>query len=413
MGVNLAALYGSSEDPNHANNSTVTYGSPTTQAAVPRSSNISQSLPKLGDGVYGRAWSAKPPVSELTEWIGNNQSFSSATDHTAQQQFANRTPPRNLSAPGPTVNDSAMSTVWKSESSSQSIFKPFTTSSSSVSLPTTDSVDSTFISFMGGLGIVGFTLSDHGYDSSMSTFKTYMTAVTPTSQHDDIFVLGTLTGAIGGCLTSLLGFVDLASLFHQSQGGAVLDKGVAQCLVQAGILLVELLVLGTCSFLTGSEAPTLIKIAPESSGSPTQESITDQSDVHLERASRSYGSLGNRSQGCETRSTDSNEDQETSLLRPSSNSTRNPSVWKRARRRIFLCIMAFLGLCTNYAYFVYVTNYVAEVIYHGDPRGQVDTEEYDNYVEGEHIASLGMLTFYCLFVGFNLLHNKILAKIGE
>ena len=75
--------------------------------------------------------------------------------------------------------------------------------------------------------------------------------------------------------------------------------------------------------------------------------------------------------------------------------------------------MAFLGLCTNYAYFVYVTNYVAEVIYHGDPRGQVDTEEYDNYVEGEHIASLGMLTFYCLFVGFNLLHNKILAKIGE
>ena len=283
-------------------------------------------------------------------------------------------------------------------------------------MSTTDSVGSTFIPLLGLLGIAGFTISDHGYDSSMFTFKTYMTAVTPPSQHDDIFVMSTLVGAVGGCLTSLLGFVDLASLFRQGQGGALLDKGVAQRLVQTAVLLASLFLFGTCSLLTGSEAgQQFSKVAPASPGSPTQESSLTESDngLHQEKASCSYGSLGNRPRGSATTSTDNNGYDETSHLRPRNTATQNPSAWKRAKKRVFLCLLAFLGLYSNYAYFVYVSNYVAEVIYEGDPHGQAGTEEYANYVKGEHTASLGMLTFYCLFVLFNLIHNKILNKIGE
>jgi hypothetical protein len=86
---------------------------------------------------------------------------------------------------------------------------------------------------------------------------------------------------------------------------------------------------------------------------------------------------------------------------------------QQLKKRVLVCSMMFFGLCTNYAYFVYVTNYVGQVIYEGDPNADAASDAYAQYVEGVHIASLGMLTFYCLFVVFNLLHNKILQKIGQ
>ena len=66
---------------------------------------------------------------------------------------------------------------------------------------------------VGALGIAGFVLGDHGYDSSMATTRAYMVAVMPPHAHDQVFVSTTLLGAVGGCLTSLLGFTDLSSLF--------------------------------------------------------------------------------------------------------------------------------------------------------------------------------------------------------
>ena len=283
---------------------------------------------------------------------------------------------------------------------------------------------------------MGFALADHGYDSSMSTFKAYMIAVTPASQHDDVFVMGTLTGAVGGCLTSLLGFVDLASLFPPGQppGRRVLDSGVAQCLAQAVILLVKLLALGTCTLLTGSERPSRRRLeeeappsSPSSSSSSSCPAVTGGVDDDQER--RSHGdaaaSLQNGKHDSHTESAGDIidrqvQDEKSHLLRESNASLSSSSTTTRpgikrggARKRVALCVMTFLGLCTNYAYFVYVTNYVGEVIYEGDPLADAGSDAYEKYVEGVHVASLGMLTFYGLFVAFNLLHNKVLKRIGS
>ncbi|XP_076449051.1 membrane-associated transporter protein-like [Babylonia areolata] len=270
---------------------------------------------------------------------------------------------------------------------------------------TTASASSSFLTLMGILGIIGFVLSDHGYDSSMSTFKAYMIAVTPASQHDDIFILGTLVGAVGGCLTSLLGFVDLAALYPDT--GAVLDKGMAQCLTQAVILMTKLIVLGSITMLTGSESPEHshhhdLEVPPAE-----KETIIDECDniTVKDGADTTWPTHPVVANGF--RYTEN-----TPLVAPSGGGSRVADVLKRWKPRILLCVMTFLGLSANYSYFVYVSNYVAEVIFQGDPNADTDSQAYDDYVQGVHIASLGMLTFYILFVVYNVFHQKILSKIG-
>ncbi|KAK7483060.1 hypothetical protein BaRGS_00025723, partial [Batillaria attramentaria] len=260
---------------------------------------------------------------------------------------------------------------------------------------------------LGILGVVGFTLADHGYDSSFSTLKAYMLAVTPPSQHDSILVMATLLGAVGGCLTSLLGFLDLTSVFPEGEG--ILDKGVAQCIVQSLVLLASILIFGTCSLLIGSETPVLAR--PENGNFDGQKpSTTHRSNDDANRAPI-------REKREEAFEISSNYDETSRLVPDSKASTsglcaRASAVLKRNKRMIFLCLMTFLGLVTNYAYFVYVTNYVAQVIYDGDPYGLPGSTEYDNYVQGVHVGSLSMLTFYCVFVVFNIFHSKILEMIS-
>ena len=256
------------------------------------------------------------------------------------------------------------------------------------------------LSPLGLLGILSFALTEHGYDSSILTFKAYTMAVTPSSQHDDIFVLATLVGAIGGCISSLLGFVDLTFVFPRGPG--VLDRGVAQCLAQAAIVWVALVVLGSCSLFTGSENR---RLEHARSSFSTYESTADPDrEIHDTSPQNGYQSL-NGNVIDSTR----NSQQNTSQQYLFGSKTKATRLWKK---RLFLCVMTFLGLCTNYAYFIYVTNYVAEVIYNGDPGGEPGSDEYENYVEGVHVASLGMLVFYCLFVAFSLIQKKILNKIG-
>ena len=66
---------------------------------------------------------------------------------------------------------------------------------------------------------LGFALADNGYDASVFMLKAYMTAVTPASQHDDVFIMVTLTGAIGGCVTTPLGFIDRTVPVSQPKQG--------------------------------------------------------------------------------------------------------------------------------------------------------------------------------------------------
>ena len=182
----------------------------------------------------------------------------------------------------------------------------------------------------------------------------------------------------------------------------MLDRGVAQCLAQAAIVWVALVVLGACSLFTGSENRQLEHT--RSSLSTYASTADPEREIHDTSPQNGHQSLdGNVIDS--TRDSQHNTSQQY-LFGSKSKTTR---LWKK---RLFLCVMTFLGLCTNYAYFIYVTNYVAEVIYNGDPGGEPGSDEYENYVEGVHVASLGMLVFYCLFVAFSLIQKKILNKIG-
>ena len=145
----------------------------------------------------------------------------------------------------PTVDDSLKSTLETTGSSTKptpSVLPGI--SLRSVSANTTDAVDSVYLPLLGLLGCLGFALADNGYVASMFMLKAYTIAVTPASQHDNVFIMVILTGAVGGCVTTLLGFIDLRSLFPSQSRAGVLDRGMAQCLVQAAVLWVMLLAPG-------------------------------------------------------------------------------------------------------------------------------------------------------------------------
>nr|KAG5696641.1 hypothetical protein BaRGS_034102 [Batillaria attramentaria] len=77
-----------------------------------------------------------------------------------------------------------------------------------------------------------------------------------------------------------------------------------------------------------------------------------------------------------------------------------------------LSLMMFFGITVNYSYLIYVTNYVAQAIYKGDPYGDPGSVDYANYVDGGRMGSLGMLVLYISYFTFTLFHGKVLDKIG-
>ena len=75
--------------------------------------------------------------------------------------------------------------------------------------------------------------------------------------------------------------------------------------------------------------------------------------------------------------------------------------------------IVFFAIIGMACYFFYITNYVAEIIYKGDPHAFPGSDAYELYVRGTRMASLSMLAFYVVFVIYNLFHDRILDKIGE
>ena len=403
IGVNVASLHGLPDDvvksPQMQDDSGSATDRPLPTTADTDMKEIGRSVPYSNYSVFDRMRGADSKWTTLSPQDPKSEKRKPSTrKKNVDKDWLSSEMPYSFTVLNLTVDDDAAQTIsGTTKVSPTRTPTTFAGSTASVSTSTSNSgsAGSAYLSPLGFFGILGFALSDIGYDSSMSTFEAYMIAVTPPSQHDNVFVMGTLIGAVGGCITSLLGFVDLSFVFPR--GRAVLDKGVAQCLVQAAILWVSLLVFGACSLLTGSEGRQIEVPSP----SVSKDEFID--DFQREICDTSPE---NRNRNSDPKLTDSIELQHEKSPLLHLDSTRP---WKK---RLFLCVMTFFGLCTNYAYFIYITNYVAEVIYKGNPDGEAGSDAYKNYSEGVHIASLGMPMFYCVFLAFNLLHNKILYKVG-
>ncbi|KAK7483059.1 hypothetical protein BaRGS_00025722 [Batillaria attramentaria] len=281
------------------------------------------------------------------------------------------------------------------------------------------------------LAMAGFTLSDHGYDLSISTFRAYMLSVTPPHQQASVLVLSPLMSALGGCVTSAIGYLDLAAMFPEGPG--ILDRGVARCLVQVVILLLFALIFGSCSLCVGSEVAPLGKT---SLNFETEKSAAGKSDMRLpERKTNAektrllssdkqiYSAMGTANSEEDGAASSSHQSKKASpppTKTGEGGSTHTPRelpkylvcFLKRNKQMMSLSLMMFFGITVNYSYLIYVTNYVAQAIYKGDPYGDPGSVDYANYVDGGRMGSLGMLVLYISYFTFTLFHGKVLDKIG-
>jgi hypothetical protein len=67
----------------------------------------------------------------------------------------------------------------------------------------------------------------------------------------------------------------------------------------------------------------------------------------------------------------------------------------------------------NTGYMLYITNFVAEIIYHGDPNAPPGSDAQELYVPGVRMGSLSILAMYGVLVVYNLFHDRVFNRIGE
>nr|KAG5694221.1 hypothetical protein BaRGS_035325 [Batillaria attramentaria] len=68
------------------------------------------------------------------------------------------------------------------------------------------------------MGIVGFALTEVGYDASSTSVKSLVVTCSPREAHTSVFVLGLLMAAVGGCLAGITGLTDLSSVLVNTAG---------------------------------------------------------------------------------------------------------------------------------------------------------------------------------------------------
>ncbi|XP_076457370.1 uncharacterized protein LOC143291416 [Babylonia areolata] len=315
----------------------------------------------------------------------------------------------------------------------------------------------------GALAIAGFTMGDHGYDTSTLTVRAYILSISAPRHHDSLLLTTTMMGAIGGCVTSLVGFLDLSVLFPQVTGQN-LDRGDAQFLVQSVVFVLTLVVFFTCAFwashklfenTTTNKTSLLLRPLKENHNSyscleeeeerggeggrgreeeeeeffSTRKSEMKHLVANGSRTARKYhDSQGGCSGPAEARTGNGNvphvplhdrtcgqgSNSNAAKAEPTKMTKRATTGFfgRRMKSRIALMMMVFLVIIAMSSYFFYITNYVAEIIYKGDPHAPSGSDAYQQYVFGTRMASLSMLTFYVTFVIFNFFHEKILDKIG-
>ncbi|KAL8587194.1 hypothetical protein ACOMHN_013280 [Nucella lapillus] len=308
------------------------------------------------------------------------------------------------------------------------------------------------LTLTGGLAIVGFIFGDHGYDTSTLTVRTHILSISPPSQHDSLLLTSSTMGAVGGCMTSLIGFMDLSRLFPEVKG-QVIDAGDAQFLVQSIIFIIILFFSFIGTFWADSKLfenennNFLALFSPTKSGNSYKAlqneehfTIEDTEDQLILKGSgtsnNNYKTERRNSQCLETTLiTDQNvpdvtshdlssahdnpepvSDLQSDITRKAGSSLKKESTRfllnRNTKAKMSLMMMVFLTIIAMSCYFFYITNYVAEVIFKGDPHAPAGSDPYEQYVFGSRVGSLSMLAFYVVFVFYNFFHPKILDKIG-
>jgi hypothetical protein len=93
---------------------------------------------------------------------------------------------------------------------------------------------------------------------------------------------------------------------------------------------------------------------------------------------------------------------------------RSARLWVvRKKRYCSLLSMVFCMVMAMAGYALYITNFVAEIIYQGDPNAPPGSDAQELYVSGVRQGSLSMLALYGSFMVYNLFHDRILNNIGE
>ncbi|KAL8573926.1 hypothetical protein ACOMHN_029373 [Nucella lapillus] len=308
------------------------------------------------------------------------------------------------------------------------------------------------VTMSGAIALAGFTIGNHGYDTSTLSLRTYVLHISREPQHDSLLLTFTMMGAIGGCVTSLIGFLDLSGVFPQLEGQTI-DKGDAQFLVQSVIFVVVLVLFCSCTILSNrklleNETTSLFTLFSRnknqnnhiplkeeeevlnlyesevnnfaknsgtnsniyesqgegsSSGRPKNVSVRDGSFEDFNSSHDKHElctELELHSEGTEKAGDGSPQEQSTGCIS------------RRTKSRLSLMVMAFFVISAMASYFFFITNYVAEVIYEGNPHAPAESDAYNQYVFGTRMASLSMLIFYVVFVIYNFFHGKILDKVG-
>ncbi|XP_059151795.1 uncharacterized protein LOC131938013 [Physella acuta] len=224
------------------------------------------------------------------------------------------------------------------------------------------------IFFYAVLAMLGYSLTDCGYDASICFLKTFSLSSAPPEEHSSIIVRSIFISSIGGCVIAVLGSVGLGEMLT---AGTSHDVNAAQSALLAALCFLLLSAGLTTTLTTGLCCPPTRALADCDTADPSSE--TETSRIVVSPDHRKFSSSCRYTQnshvvhitsGRKFSKADGYQCAPHKTFCPSDYSpwVRFQQFLHRQKKQIVLNIAAFFLFGSLYSYEVYSVNFVGELL---------------------------------------------------
>lgn len=306
------------------------------------------------------------------------------------------------------------------------------------------------------LGLLGFCIVDVGYDMNIAATRSCILSCSSRQEHTPLLVMALVMAGAGGCITTLLGTLDLSAVL--GLGDRLVSQTTLQLIICCFVVIITLISTAVTALLNSRHLDTFPytclkeEQAAEdgtlygtfnneretvlAGGHTPSQGFTD-SDHSSQESNLSHQFLTQETSACrnETHNQDQQYDQKTHTVSQNHPSKQNGTSTKpdekmigsvaadlkqKQQKRldkqkfnfIIACITAYLGSSVLYSYNLYAADFVGKVVMGGDstaPRNSPELIAYENAVS---VAASGLLVFFCCYMAVSIVHNRLLTFWG-
>lgn len=250
--------------------------------------------------------------------------------------------------------------------------------------------------------VLGIILLDFSADNCLTPARTYLLDITLPEQQSRALSMFTIMSGIGGIVGYLIGGIDWSNV----RLGKLLGSNENTVFVIVLIVFCVSVLVTVTSFrempLAVLEKNELLQPVTTSGLQKFKNELTENGELPPKEIIITGGPSSSS-----TDNQDLLEDQQTP-----------PFIVQYIKSIIFmpgslrkLCITNFLSWVSNCCYCLYFTDFVGEVVFHGNVKAPTDSDEYKLYHEGVRFGCYGMAIYAASCTLYSMVIEKLIVKL--